>query len=161
MKKSGQLLAVVVMVTLVAGLVMGAIILSNMVEQETTVGETPLAIEIKEINLVGYPNPLGGEIVQDPRHFPNYVITGEMVDEELVITTIATVNATMYLAVETTETLPRAWMWDGISWQELEFVANQAVVIGATFEEGSPLHLPVILQFSAHGHYVLTWWCEG
>jgi len=147
---------------LLASIIVSAVIFSNVVTQDTDAGDTPLSISIGEIDLMGYPHPLGGTITQDFRHFPDYVVVGELIDEEISITPTATCNATLYLTIQSPTLDPRAWFWDG-TWNELQFTFDSgtatAMVFVGTFT--TTKNIPIVLQFNEGGHKTLTWWCEG
>jgi len=155
-------LLLIIAILVIAMAVVSAVVFSNVVTQETDTGDTPLSISIEEIDLTGYPHPLGGTITEDLRHFPSYTITGELIDEKLVISTSATTNATLYLSITSTSLDPRAWAWFGL-WTELSFTIDSgtatAVVFDGTFTTTKTI--PIILQFNENGHKSLMWWCEG
>ena len=150
------------LILVVASVVVSAIVFSNVVTQETDAGDTPLSISIGEIDLTGYPHPLGGTIVQDFRHFPSYTITGELIDEKLIITTTQTTNATLYLSITSTALDPRVWIWDG-SWHELTFTTISGTATAVVFDGQftTTKSIPIVLQFNENGHKSLMWWCEG
>jgi len=147
---------------LIVTIVVSAMVFSNVLRQETDAGDTPLSISIEEIDLTGYPHPLGGTIVQDFRHFPPYTITGELIDEKLVVTTSATTNATLYLSITSTALDPRAWAWFG-SWIELSFTTDSGTATAVVFDGQfiATKEIPIVLQFNEGGHKSLMWWCEG
>ena len=150
------------LILVVASVVVSAIVFSNVVTQETDAGDTPLSISIGEIDLTGYPHPLGGTITQDLRHFPDYVVVGELVDEKISITPTATCNATLYLTIQSSNLDPRAWLWDG-TWNELQFTIDSGTATATVFdgEFTTTKTIPIVLQFNEGGHKTLTWWCEG
>ena len=152
----------ILLVVLIVAIVVSAMVFSNVLRQETDAGDTPLSISIEEINLVGYPHPLGGTIVQDFRHFPTYTITGELIDEKLIITTTQTTNATLFLSITSTALDPRAWAWFG-SWNELQFTIDSGTATATVFDGQftTMKSIPIVLQFNENGHKTLTWWCEG
>jgi len=164
MNKTPPILAGLIIIILIASVVVAGIIFSNSLTQETDVGDTPISISFGEVDLTGYPHPLGGTIVEDFRNFLSYIITGELVDEKLIISTVATINATLYLSITATPSESRVWMWDG-NWNELTFILDgttkTAEVFAGQFTEGSANEIPVVIQFNEGGHKVLTWWCEG
>jgi len=159
--KTPKILLIIVCV-LLASIIVSAIVFSNVVTQETDVGDTPLNISIEEIDLVGYPHPLGGTITEDFRHFPDYVVIGELVDEKISITPTATCNATLYLTIESSNLDPRAWLWDG-TWNELQFTTDSGTATAVVFDGQfiATKEIPIVLQFNEGGHKSLMWWCEG
>ena len=160
MTKTTPILAIILSLLLLS-VIVSAILFSNQLEQSTDVGDTPLNISIGEVDLTGYPNPLGGTLTDDPRHFPAYIIRGELIDEQVIITSTATTNATLYLSITGDQLTTRAWTWDG-SWTELSFTegtTKTATVLTGQFT--TTIEIPIIIQFNSDGHKILEWWCEG
>ena len=161
MTKTTPILAIILSLLLLS-VIVSAILFSNQLEQSTDVGDTPLNISIGEVDLTGYPNPLGGTLTDDPRHFPSYIIRGELIDEKVIITPTATMNATLYLSITGDQLTTRAWIWDG-SWTELSFT-TEGTTKTATVHSGEmvgTIEIPILIQFNSDGHKALEWWCEG
>ena len=159
--KSPTPIAIIACIIIIS-LIVSAVIFSNVVNQDTDTGDTPLSISIEEIDLVGYPHPLGGTITEDLRHFPSYTITGELIDEKLIVSTSATTNATLYLSITSTALDPRAWAWFG-SWTELSFTIDSGTATTIVFDGQftTTKTILMVLQFNENGHKSLMWWCEG
>lgn len=141
---------------LCATLVSAAVIYSNVISKQTEVIETPVNLEFQDIDLTGYPHPLGGMVETDITNWTSPILQDQLIDIGVRMTSALNMTCHMNVNLTGNNTSTVAWIYLNDSWTQLQFV-NGLATIPLTIPAGTST-LPLIFAFGDSGtHGVMIW----